>query len=89
MTDIFIKAFNMSVSAAWIVPAVIAVRFLLKKAPRWTVCLLWGIVGLRLLLPFSFKSIFSLIPSAETLPHDILTFPAPHIHTGISALNRP
>ena len=87
MTDIFIKAFNMSVSAAWIVPAVIAVRFLLKKAPRWTVCLLWGIVGLRLLLPFSFKSIFSLIPSAETLPHDILTSPAPHIHTGISALN--
>lgn len=87
MTDIFIKVFNMSIAAAWIVPAVVAFRFLLKKAPRWTVCLLWGIVGLRLLLPFSFKSIFSLIPSAETLPPDILTSVKPHIHTGVSALN--
>ncbi len=87
MTDVFIKIFNMSVAAAWIVPIVIVLRLFLKKAPKWTVCLLWGIVGIRLSFPFSFKSIMSLLPSARTIPPDILTSPRPQIHSGIPSLN--
>ncbi len=87
MTDIFIKIFNMSIAAAWIVPVVIILRLLLKRAPKWAVCLLWGVVGIRLALPFSLKSILSLLPSGATLPADIVTSPHPQIHSGISALN--
>ena len=57
MADIFLKIFNMSVSACWIVLAVILFRAVLKKAPKWVNCVLWGIAGLRLGLPFSFESL--------------------------------
>lgn len=75
MYDAFIKAgqifmhlINISIAASWLVLAVIILRFILKKVPKWVNCLLWGIVAIRLLMPFSIKSIFSLIPSSETLP---------------------
>lgn len=67
MSDIFLKIVNMSISAAWTVFAVLIVRLLIKKAPKWINVLLWGIVALRLLMFASPKSIFSLIPSAETV----------------------
>ena len=72
MADIFLKIFNMSVSACWIVLAVILFRAVLKKAPKWVNCVLWGIAGLRLVLPFSFESILSLIPSAEFVPQELI-----------------
>lgn len=62
MTDIFIKIVNMSVSASFAVVAVLFLRLVLKKAPKKIICALWGLVGLRLILPFSVKSPFSLIP---------------------------
>lgn len=87
MSAVFLKLLNMSITASWLILAVLGVRLLLKKAPRWIVCLLWALAGLRLLLPFSLKSIFSLIPSAETVPANIAVSPAPAIHTGISVFN--
>ena len=65
METVFIKIVNMSISAGWLVLAVIVARFLLKKAPKWVSVLLWGLVGLRLVMPFTIKSGFSLLPSAE------------------------
>ncbi|MBQ8835400.1 MAG: hypothetical protein IJ001_10850 [Oscillospiraceae bacterium] len=65
---------NASITASWVVLAVLILRFLLKKAPKWTHVALWGLVALRLLLPFSIESVFSLIPSTETLPTEILTY---------------
>lgn len=62
MTDLFIKLLDMSLSASWIVLAVIAARLVLKKAPRWMICGLWVLVALRLLCPFSLESALSLIP---------------------------
>ena len=67
MGDIFLKILNMSISASWIVLAVMLLRLLLKKAPKWISVLLWSVVGLRLVMPFSIESIFSLIPSTETI----------------------
>lgn len=66
--EAFLKLFNLSITAGWLIMAVIAVRLLLKKAPKWISCVLWAIVAVRLLLPFDIKSPFSLIPSAETIP---------------------
>lgn len=87
MTDIFIKLVNMSISAGWLVLAVVLVRFILRKAPEWINPLLWGTVGVRLVLPISVESHLSLIPSAETISPSIIYDPTPTIHSGIAALN--
>ena len=87
MSDIFIKIFNLGVSAGWLVLAILLCRPLMKKVPKWINCLLWGIVGLRLCLPFSLESIFSLVPSAEPLPEDIMMTQTPVINSGVSVLN--
>ena len=77
----------MSISAAWMVLAVLVVRLLFKKAPKSLTVLLWALVGVRLACPFTLESIFSLIPSAETVPAQILYDRAPAIQSGISAIN--
>ena len=87
MADIFLKVVNMSISAGWIVLAVLLLRILLKKAPKWITVLLWGIVGLRLIMPFSLESIFSLIPSSETISPEIMMDKSPEINTGIPIIN--
>lgn len=88
MTDIFLNLLNVSITATWVALAVLVLRLCLKKAPKWIVCLLWGVVGLRLLLPFSFESRLSLIPSAQTVPQDILLSPNPSIHSGIGLVDQ-
>ncbi|MBQ4569552.1 MAG: hypothetical protein IJA62_05835 [Ruminococcus sp.] len=87
MTNIFLHLVNMSITAGWIVLAVMLLRLLLRKAPRWIHCLLWGLVGLRLLLPVSIESVLSLIPSKETIPQDIIYSPAPQLQSGIQIFN--
>lgn len=67
MGNIFLKLCNMSIAAGWLILTVILLRVLLKRAPRWIHCLLWGIVAVRLICPFSIESVYSLIPSAETI----------------------
>jgi len=87
MNEIFLKIVNMSISASYLVLAVIILRFALKKSPKWVNVLLWGIVAVRLICPFSFESIFSLIPSAETIPLDIEMNTNPTIDSGIGSIN--
>ena len=87
MNELFLKIINMSISASWIVLAVLILRFVLKKAPKWINVLLWGIVAIRLICPFSFESTLSLIPSAETIPLNIGMDTTPTINSGISAIN--
>ena len=65
MTEAFLKIVNMSISAGWLVLAVLVLRFALKKAPKWVSVLLWGIVAVRLICPFSIESALSLIPSTK------------------------
>lgn len=87
MADLFLKIVNMSISASWIVLAVLLLRIVLKKAPKWINCILWGIVGLRLIMPLSLESVFSLIPSPQTISPEIMTNVTPEINTGIPILN--
>lgn len=85
MTEVFLKIVNMSISAGWAVLAVLLLRFLLKKAPKWIRVLLWGVVGLRLVSPFTIESAFSLIPSAETIDTKIAADSAAAISGAVPA----
>ena len=87
MATFFLKLLDMSITASWLILAVLGLRLLMKKAPKWQVCLLWSAVGIRLIFPFSIKSSLSLIPSAQTVSPDILYMPKPEIHSGIPAVN--
>ena len=87
MSELFLKVMNMSISASWLILAVLICRLVLKKTPRWVNVLLWGIVAVRLLFPFSIESDLSLIPSAETISPEIMMDASPTIHTGIPAIN--
>ena len=73
MDDVFLKLVNLSISASWLILAVLVLRVVLKKAPKWVMPLLWGVVALRLVCLFSIESALSLIPSAETIPSKIVT----------------
>ena len=73
MDDVFLKLVNLSIRASWLILAVLVLRVVLKKAPKWVMPLLWGVVALRLVCLFSIESALSLIPSAETIPSEIVT----------------
>ena len=87
MSELFLKIINMSISASWLILAVLILRLVLKKAPKWVNVLLWGIVAVRLICPFSFESALSLIPSAETFPEKVISGPSFDIQTGISPVD--
>lgn len=87
MSGFFLNIVNMSISASWIVFAVLLLRALLKKAPKWITVLLWGIVAVRLICPFSIESVMSLIPSTETINPEILVEQAPVVNPGIPVID--
>ena len=88
MSGIFLKLLNLSISASWLVLVVLVLRLVLKRAPKWVDVLLWGMVALRLMLPFSIESALSLIPSAETLSPEVVQFdPAPTITSGVELID--
>ena len=88
MAAVFLKLLNLSISASWLVLAVLVLRLVSKRAPKWVNVLLWGIVALRLMLPFSVESALSLIPSAETVSPAVVQFdPAPTITSGVNIID--
>ena len=88
MAAVFLKLLNLSISASWLVLAVLALRLVSKRSPKWMNVLLWGIVALWLMLPFSIESALSLIPSAETVSPAVVQFdPAPTITSGVSVID--
>jgi len=84
----FLKLANMSISASWLVLAILILRLILKKAPKWVNVLLWGIVAVRLVCPFSIESALSLIPSTQTIPMNIEMAANPAIDCGVPVVNR-
>lgn len=88
MAGVFLRVLNMSIAAGWIVLAVLVLRLLLKKAPKWITVLLWGIVAVRLICPLSIESAMSLVPSRETVSYTPAS-PRPVISTGITAVDTP
>ena len=87
MEKLFLEILNMSITASWIALAVIIVRLLFKNLPKSFNTVLWTFVGIRLVLPFSFKSSLSVIPSADTISQDIIYSETPTIQSGIPAIN--
>ena len=67
MGEIFLKLLNMSITASWIILAVLGIRLLFRRIPKWITCLLWGVVAIRLIFPLSIESAFSLQLSAEPI----------------------
>lgn len=88
MEVVFLNLLNRSITASWLILAVIVIRVILKKAPKAIRCVLWALVGIRLICPFSFESVLSLIPSTETIPQEILYAQEPMIQSGVSTLNQ-
>lgn len=87
MNKLFILILNNAIIAGWMILAIILFRFAFRKMPKWMNCLLWGMVAIRLLIPFSIESIFSLIPSSQTVPRDIEYVKVPQIDAGVSSIN--
>ncbi len=87
MDAFMIKLFNMSINAVWLILAVIVLRFILKKAPKYINLVMWALVGLRLVCPFTIESMLSLIPSEETIPSNIAFVSSPSVDTGFNAVN--
>ena len=68
MNGLFQSVLGLSWKGGLLIMAVLLLRLVLRKAPRRTVCLLWLLVGLRLLVPFEIVSSLSLQPALETVP---------------------
>ena len=83
MQAVFIKLLNMSITASWLVLAVVVLRLLLKRAPKSFVVVLWALVAIRLIVPFSIESAVSMIPSTETIPDKVMTGQSFNVNTGI------
>ena len=82
MTELFLKLLNMGLSATWLILAVLLLRLVLKKAPKWVNPLLWAVVALRLVLPFSIESALSLIPRGEVISPEAVEYAArPAVNT--------
>ncbi len=90
MTSVFLHFLNLSITAGWMVLVVLLLRLCLKKAPRWITCVLWGLVALRLVVPFTIESSVSLIPATKvvvsTNDTDLST---PVINSGMTAIDKP
>lgn len=85
MEAVFLKLLHMGASASWLILAVLILRPILRKAPRWVFCLLWALVALRLICPISLESRLSLMPGSNT----ITDFTAGPIYTGGASVFAP
>lgn len=88
MESMFLNLVNLSVNASYLVIAIILLRFILKKSPKWVNCVLWGLVGLRLVLPFSLESMFSLIPSNQFVDPNMINKNYFDIDTGFRKVDK-
>ena len=87
MSKLFLELLNLSIMAGWLILAVLVVRICFKKAPKYIRCILWGLVGLRLMFPFSIESIFSLVPSGKVIEPEIVYDLNPAINSGSGVID--
>ena len=85
MEALFLKAIHASHAAGWLVLAILLLRPLLKKAPKWIHCILWALVAVRLVCPFSLESSLSLIPETDSLSNLIPESVSTPKESGLSA----
>ncbi len=87
MMDLFLRLFNMSVTASWLILAILVMRPFLSKAPKWIRGILWGLAGIRLMIPISFESVFSLIPTKQLIMPSDVDGVAPTFSSGIDVVD--
>jgi len=90
MSELFLSVLNMSLTASYVILFVILVRLILKKAPKFISYALWGVVAFRLIIPFSFENMFSLMPrtmNVAPIPYDIIYQQSPQINSGIEVVD--
>lgn len=90
MSELFLTVLNMSLMASYVILFVILVRLFLKKAPKFISYALWSVVAFRLIIPFSFESMFSLMPrntNTVPIPHDIIYQQSPKINSGLDVVD--
>lgn len=87
MEELFLKAVNQGITASYLVLALVLLRPLLKKVPRWLMAALWTLVALRLVLPWSIESVLSLIPSTESFPETFAYAAVPQLQSGITGVD--
>ncbi|MBR2860215.1 MAG: leucine-rich repeat protein [Clostridia bacterium] len=81
MQELFIQILNSGIIASYIIVAVILIRLIFKKLPKRTLVLLWALVAIKLILPFSFESSLSLVPESNPIPQTIIATPAPDVNS--------
>ncbi len=85
---LFLTFFNMSITASFVVVAVLVLRLLLSRIPKIFSYALWAVVLFRLLCPISFESALSLLPiNPEPVPPEILYQTVPEITSGLEAID--
>lgn len=89
MSGLFLSVLNRSIAASWLVLAVLLLRFVLKKAPKWITILLWAMVAFRLLCPFTIENPLSLIPRGQTIPDQLISDYSADVQTAIIPENNP
>ena len=88
MDKLFLHVLNMSVTASYVILFVILARIFLKKVPKIFSYALWSVVLFRLVCPFSFESIFSLLPlKTQAVTQNVLSSSA-KIDSGITAIDQ-
>ena len=88
MENFLLKLLNMSLTGSYVILAVLILRLLLRGAPRWVSYALWAVPFLRLALPFSFESTFSLVRvKPNAIPADIVYAAQPMIDSGVLPLD--
>jgi len=88
LEKIFLEVLNMSFTASFVIAFVLGARLLLKKAPKAFSYALWSVVLFRLVCPFSFESMYSLLPTRiNPISQDIIYMQTPKIDTGLASIN--
>jgi len=85
---VFLYFLNKSIAAIWMILAVLLLRVVLKRLPKWIYCVLWIMVGIRLLCPIGFQSEWSVISSVHTVPEVIMYSAEPSIDSGFESVDQ-
>ena len=88
MDKIFLQILNMSSIASIVIIFVLIARVFLRKVPKIFSYALWFVVLFRLICPFSFESVYSLLPIKENLiPQDMMYDNTLNMDVGVTIIN--
>ena len=87
MDSLFITILNNAIVASWLIAAIILLRLVFKKVPKWVHCMLWILVAVKLLLPINIETPFGFLPKTKPIPANITVAEVPTVDTGISGID--